>query len=128
MPISLNNFLDKIIKLLILLNLTQVHILKNILYDQMRNIHKRLHLHSKTRCLSQRQTHVWLSGKLNCSFFFHRTIFLLKRMMDKLQLFSIGYLEDTFFKNDKVSLSLQGKQSELVADYKFWTVRWKLEF
>lgn len=60
-------------------------------------------------------------------YFFSGTLFSLERTMNKLRLFKLEYLADSFSKMKKISLSLKEKQL-FVANYKIQSFEWKLEF
>lgn len=71
----------------------------------------------------------WLEFWAQLAACFQPASFVLGIATDKLKLFRLGYLADTFLQMNKVSLSLQGKQLTVcAAKATIQAFRWKLEF
>lgn len=60
------------------------------------------------------------------SHFFHRTLFLLKRMTSKLSLFKLGYMADTFLKMN-ISWNVTLRQTVFVVNSNIQAFEWKWE-
>lgn len=113
MPIPLRNILDEAVKIIKCIKFWPlVHAILTILSD-MKTALQAFLLYAKAECMSvSRESStcviVWPAVWTSC--FFHGTLPLLERIIDKLWLLRLRCLADIFSKMNKVSPSLQGKQ------------------
>ena len=99
----------------------------NILCDEMGSPVRALGC--VTRYLGKHM-HSWPTNQSSCfSFKLTRSLFLLERTTDEIQLLNLGYLADIFVKPSQVILLLQRKQMTLfVAKDKIWNLKEKQIF